>query len=512
MDLHLRLEALNADANLFIQQGGGELQFRLHDMVHHYHFFGGLQGVCTRTQHGTKSLVDLKELYQLTKSGGQALSPKANQEFSQTRERLMSHLNLILNLSEKLVLYTQQKKYVQDSRLTELYAHLHQIAALYGSVKEACFELKLLVKEYSRPLPPPLKELNDIILHARNLCLDIAAGKEEYARRNLIRLELAIRSAEEGRVLHQDEMRKLDLYYDKENTGYLHMMDYARAIKRRAEAYLNADWYSPAYKAYGKHYYYYNERMLGLFNHHKYGITAYYNRFLGFASKTFNREMEEVPLFKVLSPNLAPKIAEAISPVMAKLSKAEKERALQGAAANNLVFLLDVSASMNRPEKLPLMKAALEDFIELLRPEDQVAIVVFAGEANVLLTTTPAIFKEEIYIAIDRLATGGKTKTLKGFREAYRLAERNYIPGGNNRIIFASDGSFDTGANLRRMIEKKANQDIQLTVFLFNNRESAKVAEQLSILANLGGGNYAHIRPQNAQKILIREANAVRKR
>jgi len=283
------------------------------------------------------------------------------------------------------------------------------------------------------------------------------------------------------------------------------MIKYAEQIQTRAKEFTSQGFFPPEFKVYGKAHYYYNERMLAVFNHHKYGITAYYNRFIGFANQIFVIELEEVPLFKVITYEMSQAISLG-GPTEIPLNS------LEGAASNNMVFLLDVSASMDRPEKLNLLKESISHLVDLMRPEDEISIIIYSGDARIILNPTSALFKAEIKSAIRSMRPGGKTKALQGLKEAYRLAEKNFIPSGNNRIIMASDGAFEVNDALMKYVRKKSGTSIQLSVLLFNKLENLQVAEELSLLAAQGGGNYSHVEPENAKLVLVKEANSIRRR
>jgi len=166
---------------------------------------------------------------------------------------------------------------------------------------------------------------------------------------------------------------------------------------------------------------------------------------------------------------------------------------LEKLPASNLVFLLDVSGSMSAENKLPLLQKAFKILVENLRKEDKVAMVVYAGAAGVVLPATSD--KEKMIAALDLLNAGGSTAGGEGIQLAYKIAKENFIEGGNNRVILATDGDFNVGqssdAALVRMIEDKRNDNIFLTILGFGmgNYKDAKM-EQLS---NAGNGNYAYI-------------------
>ncbi|MCB0225174.1 MAG: VWA domain-containing protein [Anaerolineae bacterium] len=175
---------------------------------------------------------------------------------------------------------------------------------------------------------------------------------------------------------------------------------------------------------------------------------------------------------------------------------------------SNLVFLLDVSGSMNDANKLPLLKQGFRLLVDQLTERDRVSIVVYAGAAGLVLPSTSGADQATILAAIDRLEAGGSTAGGAGIQLAYNQAQENFIPGGNNRIILATDGDFNVGASsdseLVRMIEQKRDAGIFLTILGFGtgNYKDAKMEQ----LADKGNGNYAYIDTiREAKKVLVSE-------
>jgi Ca-activated chloride channel family protein len=161
----------------------------------------------------------------------------------------------------------------------------------------------------------------------------------------------------------------------------------------------------------------------------------------------------------------------------------------------NLVFLLDVSGSMNEPRKLPLVKSAMKLLAEHLTARDRVAMVVYAGSSGLVLPATSGDRKGEILSAIDRLEAGGSTNGGEGIQLAYRIAQENFIKDGVNRVILATDGDFNVGVTsegeLVRLIEEKRQSGVFLSVLGFgtgNVKDS-----MMEKLADKGNGNYAYI-------------------
>ena len=161
----------------------------------------------------------------------------------------------------------------------------------------------------------------------------------------------------------------------------------------------------------------------------------------------------------------------------------------------NLVFLIDVSGSMNSPNKLTLVKQAAKKLVAELGPSDQMAIVVYAGAAGLVLPTTPCNEQEKIFTAIDRLQAGGSTNGGQGIQLAYDTAASHFIKDGVNRVILATDGDFNVGVSntgsLVRLVEDRAKEGIYLSVLGFGmGNYNDAMLEQIS---NSGNGNYAYI-------------------
>ncbi|WP_428978605.1 vWA domain-containing protein [Chenggangzhangella methanolivorans] len=177
----------------------------------------------------------------------------------------------------------------------------------------------------------------------------------------------------------------------------------------------------------------------------------------------------------------------------------------------NLVFLVDVSGSMNAPDKLPLLKASLKLLLTKLGPDDHVAIVTYAGAAGVALEPTRASDKAAIAAAIDRMEAGGSTAGAAGIAEAYRLARKNFDKDGVNRVMLATDGDFNVGESdpdaLTRMIEDERKSGVFLSVLGFGQGDYNDALMQR--LAQNGNGTAAYIDElEEAQKTLVEEAGA----
>ena len=178
---------------------------------------------------------------------------------------------------------------------------------------------------------------------------------------------------------------------------------------------------------------------------------------------------------------------------------------------SNLVFLLDVSGSMNAPDKLPLLKNAFRLLVDRLYADDTVSIVTYAGNAGTVLENAKGSDKAAILDALDNLEAGGRTAGEEGIREAYRLAEKSFVKDGVNRVMLATDGDFNIGQTsddeLKRLIEEKRESGVYLSVFGFGRGNLND--QMMQTIAQNGNGTAAYIDTlAEAEKTLVQEAGS----
>ncbi len=193
---------------------------------------------------------------------------------------------------------------------------------------------------------------------------------------------------------------------------------------------------------------------------------------------------------------------------LVKIGLQGKEVPMDEIPPSNLVFLLDVSGSMDSTNKLPLLKTAFKLLVNQLREQDKVSIVVYAGAAGLVLEPTSGTNKQKILESLNNLQAGGSTAGGEGIELAYKIAQENFIDGGNNRVILATDGDFNVGASsdksMEELIKEKRKSGVFLTALGFGmgNYKDSK----LETLADKGNGNHAYIDTmQEAQKVLGKE-------
>ena len=185
-----------------------------------------------------------------------------------------------------------------------------------------------------------------------------------------------------------------------------------------------------------------------------------------------------------------------------------KKLSLDDLPPAQLVFLVDVSGSMDLANRLPLLKSAFRLLINNLRAKDSVAIVVYGGVTGIMLNTTSGAEKEKIFAAIDELTPGGSTPGESGINLAYTIAKKHFIKGGNNRVILATDGDFNVGLKtdeeLDELISRNRESGIYLTclgVGMGNYKDS-----KIQTLARKGNGNFSYLDNYiEAQKVLMKE-------
>ncbi|RWE85603.1 VWA domain-containing protein [Mesorhizobium sp.] len=177
----------------------------------------------------------------------------------------------------------------------------------------------------------------------------------------------------------------------------------------------------------------------------------------------------------------------------------------------NLVFLIDVSGSMNEQDKLPLLQSAFRLLVNRLRPDDTVSIVTYAGDAGTVLEPTKISEKDKILNAIDTLTPGGSTAGEAGIKEAYRLAQKSFVNDGINRVMLATDGDFNVGQtdddDLKRLIEKERKIGVFLSVFGFGRGNLND--QMMQTIAQNGNGTAAYIDTlAEAEKVLVEDASS----
>lgn len=214
-------------------------------------------------------------------------------------------------------------------------------------------------------------------------------------------------------------------------------------------------------------------------------------------------EPQPIPVARQDTPR--PKPAEPIAPQPAL----PQDNALMPSSSyspNNIVFLVDVSASMKQDKKMEMLKKAMKELTAVLRPIDRISLIGYNDSAFVIMPTTSGAETEQLKSSIDKLIPKGYTNGVKGLELAYTFAKKNRIAGGNNEIILATDGEFtgarQSGSSLKEMIGGNAEQGILLSIVGFGGEQAS--ISKLKSMASSGKGEYLHISPEsNNTELLI---------
>lgn len=441
-------------------------------------------------------------------------NPLASRYQSTLQKPLNDFVNgiaVMKNYSDSIDQYLEKKEHLRDDSLKRGYALLVKFSLLYDEIdilKDALTKaIDQVYTDYFRAegalLGAAYREWKAFLANAREVCnaLRYKDSTEINLSDFLPEMEAQVKGLEEHLLTFIEGSKRYGPNHgrDPENRFQFCLRD-AEAILSHMRSYIKAPAKSRQYRRYNREYHYYNERLLNKMNRYGVGLVQDFNLLLRSSDRELLKWVEEPHSFEIIRPQ----------------KKKEKPQqnpntplTLEGARPNHLIFLLDVSNSMNQKEKLPLLKEAFQELLNLLRPEDYVSIVTYSGNARVLLAPTSAQKKDTIRQRLAQLQSGGGTQATLGLDLAYQLGRRGFIPEGNNRILLATDGAFDLPKKYLKKVEKEAARDILMTVFFLGKTESPSVKQVLESLSQMGQGNYYHLKEDDAPMILIKEARQI---
>lgn len=453
--------------------------------------------------------------------------------------------------------YVQTEAYREDSVLQKGYKQLRRVEVLYYDVftlqEKLYWSLQTIINEYQMPaidsnLMVVIRELQPLVNQSKVLIKSVRAKD--------VSTSLAFELAKQRELMNTLKSRRKVLFGNipiepnnlkSPRNRFDNLLQKANTLYNNANEYLT----NRAYQGLPlpPSHYYYNIRLLSQYNRYGDGIATLFNKMIANNSNYWLYEYEMPFLFAVIYPDIPayadkkldsiPDPEEFIAKIMAErarqdsidlVQKLDSLRAdsiaktmvspidtpsMDGFATNNLVFLLDISSSMDTPEKLPLLKDAMKYLLELMRKEDKITLITYSTKAEMLLPPTSALEKDSILNAIEKLQTEGVSNANVGINLAYTIAQKAYINNGNNRIILATDGGFKMERSTKRRIKKgsrKKRKRTYLSVFYFSQKEFSHNRVFLEEIARWGKGKYSYIEPENAEETLLREAQAVRKK
>lgn len=403
-------------------------------------------------------------------------------------------------LSAELIRYTTQQQYLQD-HLTRSDAILDRYAALFDLFDQKKERLYTDVRRIYESYPPAHRTsawyvAGRALLHTIDQNRAALFGLKHYLSGQVDHLPAMDSVTAHARTLMAEEYTNLNglKRYGRSNglcpySPYEDVADNSLRFVHLVGA-VKLGTSNPFESAY----FFYNNELI-----------YPYNKFSELAPADVLPTINQPDLFVFRRQPHADPAIPATQPIELP-QQAHEPASLAGFAPNNMVLLLDVSSSMRSPDKLPLLKQSIKALLTLLRPADQVSIVVYSGKARVALKPTSGANVGEIIRVVDELQSDGDTDGNKGIRLAYKLANKHYLPAGNNRIVLATDGEFDINDDVQASVAENAQRPIFLTVFTFGKTEVN--GPNLRRIAGSGQGNYVHITPANASQQLVLEAQA----
>ncbi len=433
-------------------------------------------------------------------------------------QRMKKSMDSIADASVQIEKYISSRKYKKEENLETLFTLLNNCERHFESFRSSnmnvintlelaqkYYQITEVTDEYLRHA----EQLKSIIDPSRRILYGLrknCVADVEDARRELdlaVELISEIEKENLSRTIEGKSYKGVYVRYD-------FVLKLATDISTYGQEYTTANVDESRYRMQSPNYYYYNRRVLDKFNRVGRGLVLQYNHFVDSSEVRLIKMAEEPHWFKVrniddtsLAPDEEPGEEASLE---VEVDSTENVSALEGYAPNNLIFLLDVSQSMNTTEKLFLLKSSFQHLVDEMRPEDRVGIVTFSGEAKVVLQPTSSTEKTLINNALQNLKPSGKSDVESGLLKAYEVLTHNYLENGNNKIILATDGDFETFKRHRTLIERHKNEDKMLSVFYYSKEKNNSIGYRLRQFAEAGGGRYAYIQAENANEIIIEEA------
>ncbi|MEL7530128.1 MAG: VWA domain-containing protein [Bacteroidota bacterium] len=401
---------------------------------------------------------------------------------------------------EALEQYVQQKAYLSDIEGEKAYLLLDKMQAVFERFGKVHRTIEQVISEENarQGLMEPddaflfvVQELHTHLARSRLLLKAIKQQETGNARKHLAILkDLTERSAQRQTKLLSPLSPRPNSEHDP-SKRFEAVIAQSKALIQLAEDFFGTEPIDPFYRAEGRAYYFYNQYLVNKFSRKGESLTTQFNRFLSLHELPLLRAIGEAHSFKVLK-------------LFAESAEMPKSAIPKEIAPVHLIFLLDVSGSMRQEDKFPLFKSSFLYLVSNLRPEDRISLISYSGESKVHVEAISPQQKKELSHIIHNLSAEGKTNIQQGLTKAYKVAQTNFIAGGNNRIVLVSDGGFYLQSQMLQIAQKGQQNDIQLSTLYMGHAE-AEARARLLPLARQGGGNYTYVEAQNAQKALIRE-------
>lgn len=485
--------------------------------------------------------------------------------------KVVNVLKEIEDTRSLLAQYVETGDYKKDTNLVQGFKWLRRVEVLYYDMftlqEKLHWNLTAIIQTYNSPQIDSnalraTQELQPLLKQSKLVIKAVRAGDTSSSLEyNFLKLNEFLISLEGRQESILKGLKKIPNSLRSPEKRFAEILNRTQNILKIAKEYQrNPKYLNLNFKT---SYYYYNIDLLNSYNRSGDGAATLFNKFINDNDVYWLYEHEMPHLFEVLYPDIpeyeqykAPDIdieelirkklrekyvADSIAQIKSdSIAQAKKDSAiyaqqildsieyrknnpqvgdmnLNGFATNNLVFLLDISASMKDTNKLPLLKEALVQLLDLMREEDNITLITYSGKAEVVLpptSMTSEANKKRVIDIISQLSSDGSSDANKGIRLAYKTIEESIIKNGNNRVIMATDGAFNINSRVKKIIKRgtKEKDPIRLSIFYFSKKEYTHHKELLENLSEMGAGKYRHIKKENAKKILVIEAQEVRQK
>lgn len=382
------------------------------------------------------------------------------------------------------------------------------------------FSLSCAISFRKKDLNPDLEILKNIVGQSKNVIMSMRNENDIQLKSYLAMLDKALLDA--NKIVNLNILRREGEF----RIGTLEMENYKKEIESTANEIANwAEQYLQSNRTEEElEVFLYNAVEAFNSSAQKTGSAGAYNNLVKQANISFLQYTEEpLPFYAkrtvsqiqvkkdaIQTENLLTKkedlAPELNKPVVQAVFDAKNENTLEGAKINNIVFLMDVSPSMLKSGKFPLLKSSLMHLMNILRPEDNISLVAYSGEAKLLYSNAGIKDKMKIKMLLDTLESSGGTDLVKGLDIAYKTATKSFIPKENNKVIIATDGEFGVSPIALNIVDINLNKGISLSVIQLNNSSEEKKKTYIQNLVDTGGGNYRLMsNEQEAKTELMKE-------
>lgn len=405
----------------------------------------------------------------------------------------------------------------KEAYYNALMIYFVQLNVMSPQMVELCYDFSRSCRLNfgNQHLPFEFKRLQDMVSNAKNIIMYIRYDNPDAIISQLAQMDEAIAEIQQHRHFADlKRVAKLKLNQEQILAYQNQMVEMAMQIAYYAEQYLQSN-RTPEEALFITQ----NALQYFNFNDNNSGASGIYNDLLSQAENTYLLFTEEPLAFElinkpdqvvkaqnnqlitVVQDTIVVKQNESIAnnslvkDTIAKIEQFDVNdlNSLSGALPNNLIVLMDVSASMKKSGKLPLLKSSLLHLIQIMRPEDKISLIAYSGEAEVLIENAGVEDRSALYTTLDTLHSSGGTDIVKAVNMAYDKAFEYYLAEGNNRIILATDGEFGVTNSLLKVISENANSNVFLSVFQYNLAQENVDNEWMMQIAGKGSGSYFKI-------------------